>query len=286
MMMKSSLAILAVLLALAPAAAQDAPDGGVSVDGRVDWPRGALSLEVSLPLDPGIPSLQRAKGAAETDLEARLPDLMARAVSGVTVDSTHTLGQLMTADPALYAAVNGLAAEARRTELFLSRDQSRLVARYLVPFFGERGLVLPLLPARADPISRRLGEAATRPYTGLVIYAAGGLPVAGARGAAAVRPALFPRIWDETMSLVLDRSRCSPDSLARWGVAGYARSAEDPAVFARAGALPLRCVARGVFGDNATDVVIAASAARQLLAIPENIALLREGRVCIITDGL
>jgi hypothetical protein len=281
-----SLAALAALLAAAPAPAQEAPDAGASVTARVDWARSSVQLDVAVPLDPATPSVQRAKGDAETDLEARLPEYMARALAGVTVDSSHTLGELMTADAALYAAVNGLAAGARRTELSLSRDMARLLARYLVPFYGDGGIALPLLHDRANPINRALDEVVTRAYTGLIVFASGQLPAAGTRKTASLRPALFPRIWDERMNLVLDRSRCAPESLARWGMAGYARSADDPAVFARTGALPLRCAARGVFGENATDLVIAESAARELLALPENIALLREGRISIVCDGL
>jgi hypothetical protein len=65
-------------------------------------------------------------------------------------------------------------------------------------------------------------------------------------------------------------------------VAGYARTPDDDVTVVRAGVLPLRLAARGVFGDKATDVVISTEGARQLLALPENIALLREGRVVIV----
>jgi hypothetical protein len=287
-MMQRKILLLAVFCAaLSPLCAQtDEPAPGPAVAGRIDWALGVISLEITAAIDPAIASLERAKGDAETDLEARLPDLLARAVSGVRVDSSHTLGELMAADAELYARVNGLAREARRTELFLSLDQSRLVARYLVPFFGSQGIVQPLLPSRASPIPRRLAEVTTRPYTGLLIYAKGPLPTPGSRQPANARPALFPRIWDDEMNLVLDRGMCSPEGLARWGMAGCTADVDDPALIARVGALPLRCAARGVFGDFPTDVVISTDAARQLLAIPENIALLREGKICIVYDSV
>jgi hypothetical protein len=63
---------------------------------------------------------------------------------------------------------------------------------------------------------------------------------------------------------------------------GYARSLDDNSVVLRAGVLPLRLVARAVFGTRRTDVVISMDGARQLLALQDNIDLLREGHVVIL----
>jgi len=290
-MMKKIPFLLAMLCAsLSPLAAEgDEPvpsDQGYAVASHVDWARAAVSLEITAALDPSTASLMRAKGDAETSIQTLLPELLTAAIAGVTVDSSHTLGQVMARDAGTYAAVNGLARAARRTELFLSLDQTHLVARYVVPFFGGQGIALPLLPGRATPIPRRLGEVATRPYTGLLIYAMNPLPAAGTAKLITARPALFPRIWDEEMNLVLDMGMCSPEALARGGMAVCARDADDPAVFTRVGALPLRCAARGVFGETPTDIVLSVDAARQLLTLPENIAFLREGRIAIIYGGV
>jgi hypothetical protein len=100
------------------------------------------------------------------------------------------------------------------------------------------------------------------------------------------RPALFPRIWDEQMNLLLDKGMCAPESLARWGMVGYSQAVDDPAADLRVGNVPLRLAARGVFGDNDTDIVISMDGARQLLALPENIALLQTGRIVIVYDSL
>jgi hypothetical protein len=67
---------------------------------------------------------------------------------------------------------------------------------------------------------------------------------------------------------------------------GYAQSLDDAVVTLRAGPLPLRLAARGVFGDKATDIVLPTQGARQLLTLPENIALLQEGRIVIVYDSL
>ena len=82
---------------------------------------------------------------------------------------------------------------------------------------------------------------------------------------------------------------CDPEALKRWGgVAAYEYSADEATLKAneeRVGVLPLRTMARGVFGRNATDILLSADAARQLLSREQNRALLREGRILIILDA-
>ena len=259
---------------------------GCSVSSAVDWTAGSIAMEVTRALDPSIPSVVRAKQDAETDLEARLPQFLARAVAPLLVDTAHTLGDLLGTDPALFARFTALDLGTRRDQLFLSQDFSSLVARYTLPLFGERGISTPLLPTLATPLHRRLGYVPTRKFTGLLIYATGLLPEAGTGRMTAARPALFPRIWDEQMNLVLEKGMCSPDALARWGMVGYVISPDEDAATLRVGNLPLRLAARGVFGDTPADIVIPTDGARQLLTLAENMDLLRQGRIAIVYDKL
>jgi len=283
------LACLVTVLAAAsmPAAAQDsAPAPGLDVVRSVDWAAGRIVVEATRPLDPSLPSLVRAKADAETDLDQRLPDALSRALGPLTVDSSHVLSDYFNADPELFARLNDIAVHAQRTDLFLTSDFTSLVARYAIPFFGDKGIGSPLYPSKGTPIRRRLGDVTTRAYTGVLIFARGMLPSAGTSRLAAARPALFPRIWDEQMDLVLDKDRVAPEALKAWGMVGYSQAVDDPAADLRVGEVPLRLAARGVFGDNDTDIVISMDGARQLLALSENIALLQQGRIVIVYDAL
>jgi hypothetical protein len=284
-MRKTVACICAMIAAASPLLAQET-DKGVEVTRRLDWSAGRIVMEVTRALDPSIPSLIRAKSDAETALEQRLPEALWRALGPLVVDSSHMLSDYYAADPALYGRLNEIALRAQRTDLFLTTDFTSLVARYAIPFFGDQGIGSPFSPSKAVPIRRRLGDVTTRAYTGLLIFAGGLLPTAGSSRTATARPALFPRIWDEQMNLVLDREMCTPESLARWGMVGYSQSVDDPRADLRVGNVPLRLAARGVFGDNDTDIVISTDGARQLLALPGNIALLREGRIVVVYDKL
>ena len=288
--MKKILPAVCVDVGLAlPVAVWAAPlidEPGFTVTSSIDWVAASITVEARRTLDPGVASMVRAKGDAEAFLDARMPDLLTRVVSPVRVDSTHVYADMLSADPGLFARVNDTAMGLRPSELFLTADLTVLVARYALPFFGAHGVAVPLLPAVATPIRRWLGDVTTRKYTGLLIFAKGMLPEAGTSHMLAARPALFPRIWDEQMDLVLDKSMCNPDALSRWGEVGYSEDIDDPAFDLRVGALPLRLAARGVRGDASTDIIISTDGAHQLLALPENIALLQQGRICIVYESL
>ncbi len=294
--MRALAAAFICLLASLPLGAQAAPpaqtgrlivdEPGLTVRSRVDWPAAALDIEVTHQLDPSIPAIPRAQEDAQTDIQARLPAFIMAALSPVVVDSGHTFGDLLAADRSLFSRVSELTSGVQQSELFLSADFKNLVARYSLPFFGVQGIASPLYPSQSAPIQRRPGWVPTRPFTGLLIYAKGELPAVGANTMTHARPAIFPRLFDEEMNLVVDKGMCDPDALARWGMVGYAASLDDPVVLLRAGELPLTIVARAVFGDNATDIVIPTEGALQLLTLPQNIALLRQGRIVIVYNSL
>jgi hypothetical protein len=290
-MKRGAASVLAlVLLAVAPLAAQTGrlivDEPGLAVRSRVDWTAGSLDVEVSRQLDPAIAAVPRAKADAETDIESRLSGFMIAALTPVVVDSGHTYGDLLGNDPALFQRVGELVSGAQQRELYLSNDFTHLVARYSLALFGAQGIASPLYPSRSAPIQRRLGWVPTRPFTGLIVYAKGQLPAVGANATVQVRPAIFPRIFDEDMTVVMEKGMCDPESLAKWGMVGYATSLDDPVVLVRGGELPLILVARAVFGENATDVVIPTEGARQLLTLAENRQLLRDGRIVIVYDSL
>ena len=280
--MRRLLAVIG-LLVVAPLAA--ASDSGLTATSAVDWAAGALVVDVSKLLDPAIPALPKAKETAQADIADRLSGILTQALGPVVVDSSHTFGQVLGSDPAAFESVAELASGVSPRQVALSRDLSTLKVRYSLPFFGPGGIAVPLLPSNAVPPRRRLGFVATRRYTGVLIYAKGPLSYVGTTETRLAQPALFPRLWDEQMNLVLDKGMCNPDDLARWGMVGYAQSLDDSATL-RAGASPLKITARGVFGDNATDLVISNDATAQLLSLPDNIAMLQQGRIVIVYESL
>jgi len=279
-------AVAVFLAAVASWAAWSAPQG-LSTVSSVDWKRGALVVEISVPLSSSgtTSALPRLKAEAEERLDAGLSAAFLESMAPLPVDSLSTLGELAAADRTLLARLGGWKASGRKEDVRLSRDFSRLIARWTFPFYGDQGLVAVFNPSDPTPVRRRLGYVPSRTFSGLLIYAQGSLPAGGKAKEETVRPALFPRLLDEEMKPIFTREMCDPVFLKKWGMVGYAQSMDEGEILARAGVLPLRTVARAVFGKNGSDLVIPEDAVRQLFSRDENIALLRQGRILVVYDG-
>jgi hypothetical protein len=227
-----------------------------------------------------------ARFQVENRIEEALPALYIEAVEGILVDSYETVGQRLQASDALFRSLSELAVRGgRKISASFSEDMHQVLVQYRFPFYGPDGLIAPFIQhERPFPIPRILGFTPSRTFTGLVIYAQGELPSHGKPWRERANPALLPRLFDEDMNPVLSPEMCDPKFLLRWGVAAYAFSDDETLFRERIGDLPLRTMARGVFGRNATDLLLPREAARQLLSREGNRQLLREGRILIILD--
>jgi hypothetical protein len=256
------------------------------VQPRRAWTAGELVLEASRTLDAATASIVRAKSDAQEALASRIAPLLLGALDRMPLDSSHTVGELAAEDAAFFESLNDLARAARPEAVYLSGDLARLTVRWTFPLFGENGITGSLLPVREEAMRRPLGYTASRAFSGLVIYAQDALAAVGTGSTAVLVPALFPRIWDENMDLVLEKDQVRAAAVSRWGMVGYLDRLDEEAIRERAGTDPLRVAARGVFGRLPVDVVIPVEAARQLLSVARNIEALREGRICIVYDRL
>jgi hypothetical protein len=254
--------------------------------GSVLWVERAVILEAEM----GVSAEERlspgARFQAERRIEEALPTLYIEAVEGILVDSGQTVGQRLEASDVLFRNLSELAVRgARKQSASFSKDLHRVLVQYRFPFDGPTGLIAPFVQhERPFPISNLLGFAPTRHFTGLVIYARGDLQSYGKPGRERVNPSLLPRLFDENTNPVLVPEMCDPKFLMRWGLAAYAFTDDETPFRERIGDLPLRTMARGVFGRNATDLLLPNEAVRQLLTREDNRQMLREARILIILD--
>jgi hypothetical protein len=256
------------------------------VSEQVDWQRGVLILEVALAIEarefnPG------SRFDAEREIERLLPGLFMSAVVEIPFDSYRTIGERLREDQLLFQRLESTAVDSVSKRYSRVReDLQEIQVQYRFPFYGDGGFVVPLIThSRPYPVERKLGFVPSRNFTGLVIYAGGELPAHGKDIRQQVRPALFPTLYDEDMNRILSVEMCDPNFLKRWGMVAYSDSEADSALLERIGAAPLRTVARGVFGINATDLLLPKEAVDRLLVREANRALLSQGRVLIVIDS-
>lgn len=254
--------------------------------GSVLWDQRTVLLEVETVVSAEERLSPGARFQAEKRIEEALPTLYIEAVEGILVDSDQTVGQRLAASDVLFRSLSELVVRgAKKRSASFSKDLHRVLVRYSFPLYTPTGLIAPFVQhERPFPISSLLGFAPTRHFTGLVIYAKGELPSYGKPGRERVNPSLLPRLFDENTNPVLIPEMCDPQFLVRWGLADFAFTDDEAPFRERIGDLPLRTMARGVFGRNATDLLLPNEVVRQLLTREDNRQMLREARILIILD--
>ncbi len=264
---------------LAPSGLGAAPSAfGSSTE--VDWTAGLLKAEVEL--DLGVAGIRLPSGRSQADcsLKSAVPDLIRDAALAIALDSYRTVGDSLddgTLDPARFEA---FLETGRMKRSALSRDLGKLQASYewsladLAALYVRHSVPVDLpAPNRYVP---------ARVYTGILVFVQGDFAVRGEHRSGALRPCLFPRIYDEFMLTILERNLVYPDALRSWGTAGYASSLDDPVIEARAGDAPLRIMASEIFGSSRTDAIISDEDALRILGSPENRELVRQGKIVFV----
>ncbi len=123
------------------------------------------------------------------------------------------------------------------------------------------------------------------PFSGIVIYVEEGLPLYGASRSAEITPALFPKIYNENMELLISREMISPKAMKRWGMVGYYSKEEIGSIVERVGEVPIYTKATALFGKTATDIVIPRRGSELILSTEETIDLIRQGKIAIVHNA-
>jgi len=280
----SAYAFLAAALLAAAAPEADVPGSPASpysVESSIDWEARILSIRLTLDLQAAGLRLPAGRLEAERMAERDLPALAKEHFFAVRVDSRRDVEDTIADGTILAQSIISLPGNARLASSSLTKDLRGYAATYMLPLDSVAALYLD--GSSPAPTRSPVDAVPTRDYSGIVIYAKGSLPVRGERIAGRAAPCLFPRIYDDSMRLILDRSMVASEALASRGVLGYADGlgAETET---RAGGDPLRIMAVEIFGDGRTDYVIRRSDAQRILSSAANRELLRQGKVVVILD--
>ena len=124
----------------------------------------------------------------------------------------------------------------------------------------------------------------SRAYSGIIIDARGSLAVHGEFINEKANACFFPTIWDENMNIIYEKNSADPQIVIESGLVSYDYSNNTERYSARVGNDPLYIKATEVYGINRTDPVIKRTDALKILTIPENVELLKQGKVVILLD--
>ena len=186
---------------------------------EVRWDDMSLTARVALDLRKAGIRMPAGRTEAERMIERDLPSLIQDTVFLIPVDSYRTVGDTLQDGTLSINDLLSLLKSLTRRESSFTPDFRTFSAVYELSLTDIASLYVrhssPYeLPAPLDYVP-------SRPYSGIVIYAKGSLPVYGEHVEAAAVPCLFPRIYDERMNKILERNLVSPEAIRRWGLVGY-----------------------------------------------------------------
>ncbi len=274
-------AFLAILAPPPALGAQEAiPTQALSARAELDWVTGTIRAYIALDIVSAGIRLPSGRAEAERVIARMAPELVKDTVLAVQVDSYRSVLDSVNDGSLEAAALNGFLESGARLKAVMSQDLRRLETEYrwelpaLARLFARHSNPLPL-PLATDYVP-------TRPYSGIVIYLEGELPVRGEHVQGSAQPCLLPSLYDDEMNLIMDRKRIGQAALMNGLPVAYAYRLDDPVIEARAGGDPLRIMASALFGSNRTDAVIPRSEALKILADPANRELVRQGRAVFV----
>ena len=99
-----------------------------------------------------------------------------------------------------------------------------------------------------------------------------------------VKPALSPRVLDESGREVYGSAYVSREWAVKYGVAGYTRKVAAATNLARVGKNPDQIKGQKAYGTNSTDIVIGNDDAADIRSAAENLKFLSECRVIFVID--
>ena len=248
----------------------------------VDWTKDTFSSDVSFDVEKaGIP-MPSGKTSSINKIKQNLSSLVKDPFLSLYVDDRNTLGDLVLNNTITLETVTRMIDTGKQTPAFFADATNLLKTKHSINL-NDVGAVLV---KHKIPYTQTLpiDEVATRKYTGIVIDARGSLPVHGEFMHSKVFPCLFPKILNENMDIVYERNMVEPQTAKQSGIVLYSASEFLKDYNGRAGSDPLWIKAQQVFGINRCDPVIAKRDYLAITSEPQNLELLKSGKVVIILD--
>lgn len=265
--------------------AEESPDSesrSVTTRSTMSWDSAVVQSVMTLDAKKKGISLPTGREAALQMLDMETPALLKDSFFSVLANSGERLGDSVETGKISLAALYRVIDSGKKGAPYFSLDLKTVSMTHVITF-AELGSLYVTHTKPYEP-KAPLETVRTRAFTGILIDARGAKPVHGEYAQATIEPCLFPRIWDADMNLLYEKNMVEPAIARTDGIVRYTPDTDEAAYEDRIGVDPLRISVREIFGAYRTDPVISRDDARKILSLPENRALLREGKVVILCD--
>ena len=247
-------------------------------DGCIDWTNRIIYAKGIGAPNPDQPEAAQRAGAIRSAQLIALRNAL-ETLKGIFLNSSTTVENFMVKSDVITSRVSGFVRgfQQKGKEKYMSDGSVELVMA--IPLDGVGGIddmLLGTSVGEKPSITAFEGTAAKKSmvFTGLIIDCRG----------LHVKPALAPKIVDETGKEVYGSAYVSREWAIKYGIAGYAKEVKAAAKLDRVGKTPGQIKALKAQGDNATDVVISDTDAADVRSAAQNLKFLSECRVILVVD--
>ncbi|MBR6912703.1 MAG: OmpA family protein [Treponema sp.] len=249
---------------------------------RIDWTKEKFISNVSLDTEKAGINIPSGKKEASITIDREIPLLIKDPLLSLYVNNRQQLGDLVLGNNITLEQLTKIIDDGKKSPGVFTKGTLTLNVTHELNLFEIGSLMIKHhVPYKnAKPIEK----VASKKYSGIIIDARGKLPVHGEFVSDSVYPCFFPEIWDDDMNLIYERNMGDPELEKTQGMIHYDWNDNEALYKGRVGLEPLHIKARKVYGENRTDPVISRNDALKILTVPENLELLRQGKIVVLLD--
>ena len=281
-MKKHFITLFTLLLLILPSLFGQQNKSIIYSSSNVNWITGDFETNLSLDCVAANLKMPTGKKSATTLMIHKMPVLIQSPLLSLFADANQNIEDKIILEELALDDLYNFIMEGEVSTFVLSRDLKTFntkktlnlldVGKYLVK---HNTPYTPNIPINTVP---------SRKYSGIIIDARGANHVHGEYIDSETYPCLFPTIWADNMEKVYERNVVEPEVIRDKGLVGYHYSDDISLYVDRVGSDPLYIKATEVYGRNRTDPIIKTKDALKILTIPENLKLMKEGKVVILLD--
>lgn len=249
---------------------------------QINWITRNFKSNITLDVDKAGISMPSGKAIATNMINTRVPDMIKDPLLTVNVDSTRKLGDLILDQEITYHDLTEVISNSNCTIGYFKKDSSQFTTNHNL----STSQISALFVKHSVPYKpqKPIEQIASRKFSGIIIDARGKIDVHGEFTKEQVEPCFFPRVFSEDMDVVYEKNMVSPQVIKAGGMCQYDFSEDESRYSKLVGNTPLHILAAECFGENRSDIVIKKEDALRIISIPENLELLKNGKVVILLD--
>jgi hypothetical protein len=246
--------------------------------GCIDWTARVIYARGIGAPNMDVPEAARRPGAIRAAQQVAMRDAL-ETLKGIYLNSTTTVENFMVKSDVITSHIGGFLKgfEQKGKEKYMSDGSVEVIMAIPLDGIGGSGDQIFGTSIGEKPSVTSWEAAAPKKQTvfsGLIIDCKG----------LKIKPALSPRVLDESGREVYGSAYVSRDWAIKYGIAGYSREVKEAAKLDRIGKTPGRIKAIKASGENSTDIVISDADAAEVRSAGQNLTFLSECRVIFVVD--